>query len=204
MSGQYKIGTVTVTNGSAVVVGIGTLWLANISVGDRFKVKNIDTTYEITSVDSDTQITLTVNWAGATLNTQSYNIQVDFTDNCNLQEIWDDDSDWQYRLTLNIREIDRKLKWLQDRVQHAYTTTTTTTSSTMSTTSTTSSTSSTISTTSSSSTASTTSSTSSTVSTSSTASTTSSTASTTSSTTSTTSSTTSTTSSTTTTTTSPP
>ncbi len=136
---QYRTGTVTVTNGSAVVTGEGTLWDVNVSVSDIFKVENINTTYKVLSVDSDTQITLTSNWAGSTLTVQNYQMIGDFTDNFSLSEVWLGDKDWQYHLTETLREIDRLLYWLYDRVaSSATTTTTTTTTSSTSTTTTTS------------------------------------------------------------------
>ena len=170
---QYKTGTVSVTNGSATVTGSGTLWLANVSAGDRFKVKAINTTYEIASVDSDTQITLNVNWEGATLIQQNYQINIDRTTNYDFPKIIDEDEDWQYWWTLALRDIDTKLKDVCERIEtRATTTSSSTTSSTTSTTSSTTSTTSTSTTSSISTTSTTTSCTSSTSSTSSTISTT--------------------------------
>ena len=166
---QYKIGTVNVTNGSAVVTGNGTLWLSNISVLDIFVVRDIVANYTILTVDSNTQITLSTNYTGATATYQSYQIIRDFTDNYSFPEINFGDKNWPYGLTIALVSVDLQIKRLSDRIETKGTTTTTTTttsSSTSSTISTTSSTSSTISTTSS------TSSTSSTISTTSTLSTT--------------------------------
>ncbi|WP_025041035.1 hypothetical protein [Nitrosospira briensis] len=53
----YNEGTVTVTNGSAIVTGNGTSWLSNISAGGLFLLPG-KTRYLIASVDSNTQITL--------------------------------------------------------------------------------------------------------------------------------------------------
>jgi hypothetical protein len=63
----YATGTVTVTNGSAVMTGAGTLWLANVDAGMLLDVAN-DTTryYVVQSVDSNTQITLTEAFGGTT------------------------------------------------------------------------------------------------------------------------------------------
>ena len=68
---RYETGTVQVTNGSAVVTGVGTLWdtNGNLKAGDQFHAgaaAQRDPSvvwYTILSVDSDTQITLTVNYA---------------------------------------------------------------------------------------------------------------------------------------------
>ena len=67
---RYDTGTVEVTNGSAVVTGVGTLWDTsdNTKVGDEFHAGDAaedDPTvvwYTILTVDSDTQITLTANY----------------------------------------------------------------------------------------------------------------------------------------------
>lgn len=182
---QYQEGSVNVTSGSNVVTGNGTLWDTNnaVLVGDAFKVEGFQTTYEVASVDSDTQITLVSNYGEATETYQPYQITRDFTTNYSFREINKGDKDWPFHYTHAIRAIDTQMKLLADRIKTKATTTTTTTSSstsstisttssTSSTLSTTSSTSSTISTSSTSSTISTTSSTSSTISTTSTLSTT--------------------------------
>lgn len=77
--GQYKIGTVTTTNGSTVVTGDGTSWLANVSVGNGFVVSGLPLIYDVASVDSDTQITLLTPWSGETGSGKAYAIHRDFT-----------------------------------------------------------------------------------------------------------------------------
>lgn len=134
MSGQYRTGSASVTNGSAVVTGSSTEWLANVQAGDLFKVKDINTIYEILSVDSDLQITLKIPWAGSTLTYQEYMITVDFTTYHKLTEVWAGDRDWPYHLTNTIRLIDQKLQWLVDRIQSFATTTTTSSTTTTTTT----------------------------------------------------------------------
>ncbi len=82
---RYQIGTVTVTNGSAVVTGSGTTWSTNAKAGDFFHSGAIDqvlqsaTWYEILSVDSNTQITLTTNYAEASLGGQAYSLRQTLT-----------------------------------------------------------------------------------------------------------------------------
>ena len=76
---QYSTGTVTVTNGSAVVTGSGTSWSGEITVGDIFTVKGSNAWYQVGSVDSNTQVTLTANYAGATASGALYAITRDFT-----------------------------------------------------------------------------------------------------------------------------
>lgn len=60
----YTAGTISVSNGSAVVTGIGTTWTTNAKAGDSFR-GNGGGLYIILSVDSNTQITLTANHSGA-------------------------------------------------------------------------------------------------------------------------------------------
>jgi len=76
---QYNSGTVDVTNGSAVVIGNGTSWTGQLAAGDIFTVVGSGVWYVIGNVDSDTQITLTANYAGSTASAQSYTVVRDFT-----------------------------------------------------------------------------------------------------------------------------
>jgi len=148
--GQYQLGTVDMTNGSPIVTGHDTEWVTRGYVGanDLFKVLGENAVYYIQSIDSDGQITLTANYAGSTAIRLPYQITVDFTDNYNIPEVWEEDKDWPYYVTLALREIDRILYWLYDRTASSVTTTTTSSSTTSSTASTSSTTSTTTSTTS--------------------------------------------------------
>ena len=91
----YITGTVAVTNGSAIVTGTGTSWLANLKAGDFFnagsnaRVDPDATWYEIQSVDSDTQITLTVVYAEATQSGINYTGRKTFTGN--VKAFWSTD-----------------------------------------------------------------------------------------------------------------
>ena len=76
---QYKTGTVSVTNGSQIVTGSGTLWLANVVVGALFTVQGDNVTYTIASVDTDLQITLNANYGGVTGSGKTYAAHRDFT-----------------------------------------------------------------------------------------------------------------------------
>lgn len=132
--GQYRIGTVNVANGSATVIGHGTAFVANVTIGDSFKVFGINVIYSIDSIESDTELTLTANWAGVTLVNQEYQIAIDRTTYYSFGEIWAGDKDWPYWLTQTLRQIDQELKTLSDRIETKGTTTTSTTSSTTTTT----------------------------------------------------------------------
>ncbi len=77
---QYKTGTATVTNGSAVITGIGTEFQTNaITPGHRWARSGDNVTYTIASVDSETQITLNTPYQGATGASQVYTIGKDVT-----------------------------------------------------------------------------------------------------------------------------
>lgn len=69
----YGIGTISVTNGSAIVTGSGTLWLANVAAGQKLRMPN-NVRYTILTVDSDTQITLQVAYTGSTAASIGYYI----------------------------------------------------------------------------------------------------------------------------------
>jgi hypothetical protein len=122
---QYITGSVDVTNASNVVSGNGTLWNTNnaVQAGDVFMVDGVYTDYEIASVDSDTQITLTANWAGSTLTYQSYQITRNFTPNYNFREIHKGDREWPFHYTEALRDIDTQMKTLSDRIETKATTT---------------------------------------------------------------------------------
>ena len=79
----YDAGTVDVTNGSATVTGSGTTWSSELKAGDYFRIGGLNDAnavwYEIQSVDSDTQITLTTAYNEATATGQSYTVRKVFT-----------------------------------------------------------------------------------------------------------------------------
>jgi len=75
---QYRTGTASVTNGSNVITGTGTAWLSNVAVDDWFigqdKIK-----YNVSAVNSDTEIEISVNYGGSTVEF-AYTIHRDFLD----------------------------------------------------------------------------------------------------------------------------
>lgn len=103
---QYMTGTVDVTSGSATVAGLGTAWVANVTVGDLFMVNNIYTHYEVASIPSDTSLVLNANWAGSTLTGQSYQVVRDFTPIYDLLEVSPGDRNWAFNITKTFRMID--------------------------------------------------------------------------------------------------
>ena len=76
---QYSTGLSSVTNNSATVTGTNTLWLANVTAGDSFTVAGDRVMYDVASVDSDTQVTLSAPYAGTTASGVVYAIGTGFT-----------------------------------------------------------------------------------------------------------------------------
>ncbi|WP_245520681.1 MULTISPECIES: hypothetical protein [unclassified Mesorhizobium] len=71
----YKTGTVSVTNGSAVVTGSGTAWSVALVAGGMFSSAGI--AVPIASVGSDTSITLDYPWPGTTASGAAYSIALE-------------------------------------------------------------------------------------------------------------------------------
>ena len=103
---QYMTGLCDVTSGSATVGGTGILWIANVTVGDLFMIRNIYTHYEIASIPTDTSLTLSPAWAGSTLTDQSYQVVRDFTPIHDLLEVAPGDRNWAFNITKTFRMID--------------------------------------------------------------------------------------------------
>lgn len=61
----YNTGTVAVTNNNATVTGTGTAWVANGAAGMGWRGPD-RAIYEVTSVNSDTQLTLATAYQGST------------------------------------------------------------------------------------------------------------------------------------------
>ena len=77
---QYRIGTVDVANGDANVYGNGTSWLTEATVGDWFSKQGVgEPIYQVLTIVNDTQITLSVPYAGVTETAISYWVFRDFT-----------------------------------------------------------------------------------------------------------------------------
>lgn len=107
---QYQTGTVDTTNGETIITGHGTLWSANINVGDAFSVRGENAIYSVGAVDSNTQITLTSAYAGSDSTSVNYQITTDFTTNFSFAELWAGDRDYPYHITVGfIRALDSLL-----------------------------------------------------------------------------------------------
>jgi len=76
---QYRVGTVTVTNASTAVVGVGTKFLTEVTVGDLFIRVGDNVTYEVASITDDLNLVLNANYSGVTGAGVLYTINRDFT-----------------------------------------------------------------------------------------------------------------------------
>lgn len=76
---QYKTGTVSVTNGSQIVTGLGTSWLTEVTTGDILIILDDGVWYEVASITNDTSLALSANYAGTTGSGLTYAITRDFT-----------------------------------------------------------------------------------------------------------------------------
>lgn len=75
---QYRVGSVSVTNGSNVVTGTGTDW-ASIPSDAMFAIPSQNGVYSVQSIASGTSLILSAPWAGPDLTNVPYWITVDFT-----------------------------------------------------------------------------------------------------------------------------
>lgn len=67
----YKAGTVSVTQNSNAVIGAGTAFIANSRVGDAFRGPD-GGWYEVTNIASDTALSISPNYQGATASAGAY------------------------------------------------------------------------------------------------------------------------------------
>mgnify|MGYP007125362739 CR=1 FL=1 len=67
----YRTSTLSVTNGSTAVTGVGTAWITNVGIGEALLAPD-GRLYEIANVASDTSITLGSAYLGATQTGQAY------------------------------------------------------------------------------------------------------------------------------------
>ncbi len=114
---QIKNGTVSVVNGSASITGLGTTWAnGDIQPGQLFGIKDSGIFYTIAAVVSNTQLSLTAPYAGATASGQQYYISTDFTPNRGYPEINKNDWDKEALITQALRKIDAEMQDLRDRI----------------------------------------------------------------------------------------
>ena len=107
-NGQYSRGKVTVSNGSAVVTGISTQFLSAVQVADQFTVAGDGVLYDVASINSDTQITLSVPYQGSTASGVVYTIARYFTFPDNFPVLTQGDIETPTILTRTIRKVQQK------------------------------------------------------------------------------------------------
>ncbi|MDX8495899.1 hypothetical protein RFN29_30610 [Mesorhizobium sp. VK22B] len=87
MTSIYSTGTVSVTNGNAVVAGSGTAWAVALVTGGSFSCAGLS--IPILSVNSDISLTLAYAWPGTTAAGAAYAIQRDNSDAANVVDLYD-------------------------------------------------------------------------------------------------------------------
>ncbi|TGV61129.1 hypothetical protein EN784_01640 [bacterium M00.F.Ca.ET.141.01.1.1] len=87
MTSIYNTGTVSVTNGNAVVTGSGTAWAVSLVTGGAFSCAGLS--IPILSVAGDTSLTLAYAWPGTTAVGAAYAIQRDNSDAANVVDLYD-------------------------------------------------------------------------------------------------------------------
>ncbi|WP_292076539.1 hypothetical protein [Mesorhizobium sp.] len=81
----YKTGTVSVSNGNAIVTGSGTAWAVALVAGGMFSSAGL--AVPIASVDSDTQLTLDYPWPGTTASGAAYSIALENSEAASVVEM---------------------------------------------------------------------------------------------------------------------
>jgi len=105
---QYSTGLSSVTNNSPTVTGTNTLWLANVTAGDSFTIASTGVMYNVASVDSDTQVTLSAPYAGVTASGVVYAIGTGFTVPDSFPEMSQGDIETATIFTRAMRKIQSK------------------------------------------------------------------------------------------------
>jgi len=109
----YTTGTVSISQGSTTLTGSSTAWdtanafsIKNARAGGKIKI-GASEVYEVSSVDSDTQITLTTKYVGSDASGDSYTY---YEDEYDLASDFLRPYDWQFfDQNRNIKIIDRRL-----------------------------------------------------------------------------------------------
>jgi len=105
---QYSTGLSSVTNGSATVTGTNTLWASNVSAGDSFTIASTGVVYDVAAVNSNTSITLSVAYAGASVSGAVYAIGTSFTVPDSFPEMSQGDIETATIFTRGMRKIQSK------------------------------------------------------------------------------------------------
>ncbi|HBG06903.1 MAG: hypothetical protein A2075_12455 [Geobacteraceae bacterium GWC2_58_44] len=103
---QYKAGTISIVNGSNLVIGVGTEFLIYSKPGDMFKIPGAPVHYMVGDVLTDTSLVLTANFSQSDAVNSPYAITRDFTQLLGLPEVYTGDADVLALLTEALRLID--------------------------------------------------------------------------------------------------
>jgi len=76
---QYRLGTVSVTNGSTAVTGVGSFWVGNVIATNLFEIQGEGVWYSISSITDNGDLVLGAPYTGTTKTGVAYAIQRDFT-----------------------------------------------------------------------------------------------------------------------------
>jgi len=111
---SYTTGTVTVEFGSQEVIGSGTSWLNNISVGSLFKLVGSLDFYQVARVVSNTELFLSENYLQVTQPAASYILIRDFTPNRKYPEVKVGDKDAASIISKALSMIDEDIRFLRN------------------------------------------------------------------------------------------
>lgn len=108
---QYNTGNITLVNGSSIVVGASCDWLtaSNVKIGDMLKKSGENAWYNITYVNTATNLNISPAYAGSNASNVGYAITRDFTPSLNLPEVAAGDYDWQDSYTRAMRILDQQV-----------------------------------------------------------------------------------------------
>lgn len=70
----YTTGTITATNNSGAITGVGTLFMANVRIGDGVTIAGSTSIHEVVNVTSDTQLTVSPVYTGTTGSGKTYGV----------------------------------------------------------------------------------------------------------------------------------
>jgi len=92
---QYRVGTVSIDNGSIYVSGASTLWQSTgITSGYLFNLQGTDGWYYVANVQSNTSLTLTAPYTGSTASDETYVIIRDYLDPQHIPLMHRGDANW--------------------------------------------------------------------------------------------------------------
>jgi len=131
---QYQVGTVQVTNGSAIVTCVDpdpadadidppSQWSTEVQAGDLFMVLGDSVLYTIDTVSSDTQLILTAQYQGASVTPSgdpqvgaTYAVHRDFSTNYSVPLLTRGDIETAALIRTALDTLDTEYKSLDDRI----------------------------------------------------------------------------------------